>query len=94
MAEKIINLKVITPEKLVVEENVSSATFKSADGEVGILPDHTRYVCLLGNGPLSYDKIGGGKGNMLLAGGFCTFENNQLTLLADAVEIPNSGNLH
>lgn len=94
MAEKNITLKVVTPEKLVIEETVTGATFNSIDGEIGILPDHTRYVCLLGSGPLVYDKIDGGKKSVLLSGGFCTFENNQLTLLADGVEVPSSAELN
>lgn len=37
---KQLQLKIVTPEKLILEEMVDSVTIPTTEGEVTILPDH------------------------------------------------------
>jgi len=63
-----LHLKVITPKKLVFEEEVLSVTIPTAAGEITVLPKHADLLSLLKEGvitikkekELEYLSIGGG----------------------------------
>lgn len=63
-----LKLKIITPQKIVMEEDVESVTVPSSDGEITILPHHTNLFSLLIEGIVTirkeseedYLSIGGG----------------------------------
>lgn len=82
-----IRLKIVTPERLVLEEEAYSVTLPAASGEVTILPDHVPYVGMLKAGEIYYrlspdaDPV-----PFATAGGFVEFHDNTLTLLADTAE--------
>lgn len=65
---KKINLKIITPEKLILEESVDQVTFPTTEGELTVLPDHVPLIANLASGdvvatangePLPYAVVGG-----------------------------------
>src|ERR1700682_2134485 len=47
-------LEVATPERLIVEEQVTEAQFPGGDGDIGVLPGHAPLVAELQTGVLSY----------------------------------------
>lgn len=53
-----MNLKIITPDKLVLEENVDSVTLPGELGEMTVLPGHAMLVSQLSSGKLSFKKPG------------------------------------
>lgn len=64
-----LKLKIITPKKVVLEEEVKSITAPGADGELTILPQHVPLFAMLQEGVVrietgkdeeSYFSIGGG----------------------------------
>ncbi|MBI2641021.1 ATP synthase F1 subunit epsilon [Candidatus Roizmanbacteria bacterium] len=63
-----LHLRIITPQKIALEEEVSSVTAPSAFGEITILPRHTNLFTLLKEGIIKIKKnaeedflaIGGG----------------------------------
>ncbi|MBI2476088.1 MAG: hypothetical protein HYV67_02510 [Candidatus Taylorbacteria bacterium] len=68
MAKK-LKLKIITPEKLVFEEEVNQVTFPSTEGELTVLPDHIPLIAGLASG----DVVAVTNGEhipMAVAGGF------------------------
>lgn len=80
-------LKVITPSGVLFEEQVSEVYLPSSNGEIGILPHHTAYTGLLGVGVLHYLPVSGGRRrNLVVAGGFVSFSNDILTILADSAD--------
>ncbi len=88
MASEKINLKVYTPAGLVLEAGAASVTLQSSEGEIGILPHHTRYVGLLGVGTLEYiDPASSARHRLTVSKGFCNFVNENLVVLADSVEM-------
>ena len=46
----VFHLKIITPRKIVLEEDASSITVPSADGEITILPRHENLFSMLKEG--------------------------------------------
>ena len=88
MASEKINLKVYTPAGLILETSAAAVTLPSSEGEIGILPHHTRYVGLLGVGTLEYlDPDSSVRHSFKVSNGFCNFVNENLVVLADSVEM-------
>lgn len=87
MAEKNFKLKVFTPQGLVLDVVTETVTMPGIDGEVGILPEHAQYVGVLGAGVLQYGEPASSKtARLVIAGGFASFQVNELIILADAVD--------
>lgn len=80
-----INLKIITPERVVYEAEVDQVTLPVSDGEVTILPEHRSYIASLKIGEIM-TKDHGEENNIVVAGGFLEFADNKLTVLADEAE--------
>ena len=51
-----IELKIITPEKLAYEDSVSEITIPTEDGIITVLPDHAPLVSILKHGELRIKK--------------------------------------
>jgi F-type H+-transporting ATPase subunit epsilon len=92
MSAESFQLKIITPAGVALEEDVATVTVPSANGEIGILPDHAEYTALLGVGVLTYKAVQKADlSRLVVTGGFCQFNNNVLTVLADSVDLATTG---
>lgn len=80
-------LRIFTPAGLLHEETVAAVTMQSSQGEIGVLPKHTKYTGVLGSGNLNYTTPSGDKQKVAIAGGFCTFNVDVLEVLADNAEL-------
>lgn len=81
-----VRLKIITPDRIIYDEDVEMVIARGIEGEIGILFDHTPMVTLI---PKSVLKIKKGKGFYPIAvsgGGFLEVIPNQITVLADSAE--------
>lgn len=86
---KMIRLKIVTPEKLVLEEEAYSVTLPGAAGEVTILPDHVPYVGMIRAGEIYFRRTPSAEPEpFATAGGFVEFHGNTLSILADTAERP------
>jgi F-type H+-transporting ATPase subunit epsilon len=90
MAEKTFKLRVYTPQGLVLDSEATSASIPGIDGEIGILPDHTQYTGVLGAGLLEYESEKVKPARLIIAGGFASFQANELVVLADGVDFESS----
>ncbi len=81
-----IRLKIITPEKVVYEDEVKQATLSVSSGEVTILPNHRSYIASLKPGEIVVKKEEGEEIDLAVSGGFVEFHNNELVVLADEAE--------
>jgi F-type H+-transporting ATPase subunit epsilon len=84
MADR-IRLRVYTPERELVDEDVREVTAPGVWGEIGVLPDHAALVTALEPGILSY-KVDGRTERVAIGGGFAEVRDNVMTVLADAGE--------
>ena len=80
-----LNLEIVTPEKMVVSEQVDSVRVPTAKGEIGILPKHAPLISTLKAGILSYSKAGG-TDEMVISGGFVEVSTDKVSILADVAE--------
>ena len=77
-----MHLKIVTPEKVLVDEPVDMVTLTTSEGEIGVLPHHTALMAKLLPGELRIKK--GGKTDILATGeGFIQCADNVLTILTD-----------
>ncbi|MGH7827600.1 MAG: F0F1 ATP synthase subunit epsilon [Candidatus Binatia bacterium] len=84
MADK-IRLKVVTPSRLVLDEDVDEVTAPGALGEFGVLPNHIAFLTLLVPGEMSY-KQGPVKRYLAVSGGYAEVLDNTMTVLATSAE--------
>lgn len=80
-----IKLKIATPEKVILEDEIDQITLPTQLGEITILPNHLPLVANLKPGELLVKKAGADL-PMAVSGGFMEFQNNNLTILADTAE--------
>lgn len=84
MADK-IKLRVVTPSRLVLEEEVDEVSAPGELGEFGVLPDHISFLSTLVAGEMSY-KQGASRHTLVVAGGYAEVLDNVMTVLAPAAE--------
>jgi F-type H+-transporting ATPase subunit epsilon len=75
----------VTPERLVVREQVDEVQIPGSEGYFGVLPGHTPLLASLAVGELWYRK-GQEKTFLSIAGGFAEVLPDRVTLLATLAE--------
>lgn len=76
-------LEIVTPEQVLVREDVDEAVVPAEDGYLGVLPGHTPLLATLKGGDLWYRK-GQDKTHLEIAGGFAEVLPDRVTILAEA----------
>jgi len=84
MADK-IRLRVVTPSRMLLDEDVDEVTAPGELGEFGVLPNHIAFLTTLVPGELSY-KQGSSKKTLAVGGGYAEVLDNVMTVLAPAAE--------
>lgn len=79
-------LKIITHEKILVEEEVDAVYSKAIDGDFGILPGHIPYMTALDVNTTKYIK-GNSTEYVSTMGGIFQVSNNNVTILTDVAEL-------
>ena len=89
MAENKIQLSIVTPERLVLSEDVDQVNVPGVEGDLGILYDHAPILTTMRAGKFSYELLSE-KGNetiqMIVSGGYLEVTDNRVIVLAEAVE--------
>ena len=86
MADK-LELQVITPSSLVINEEVDEVVAPGELGEFGVLPGHVAFITLLMPGELRYRKDGSER-KVIVWGGVSEVRDDKVTVLTDNVEDP------
>ena len=85
MSEKKIHFKLITPEKIVYEDDVDSITAKGTSGAFGVLPNHIPFMSALDIDVAKVEKDGKQISFSVIGGAF-QFKNNEAVILTEAAE--------
>lgn len=80
-----LQLEIVSPERLAFTDEVDMVVVPGIDGELGILPHHTRLISALGVGELRIKKSGTEQ-SMLISGGFVEVRPDKVIVLADLAE--------
>lgn len=81
-----IMLEVVTPEKVVVNEEVQIVVAPGEMGEFGVLIGHTPFLTPLRLGAVRYKDVSGVERVVFLSGGFAEVLPNKVTILAESAE--------
>jgi F-type H+-transporting ATPase subunit epsilon len=84
MAET-IQLEIVTPERLVVNEAVEYIEIPGKTGYLGVLPGHAPLISELAAGELSY-RTGNQTKRVAVAWGFAEVLQTKVTILAETAE--------
>lgn len=80
-----IELQIVTPDRLIVQDQVDEIQVPGVEGYFGVLPGHTPFLAALAVGEMWYRK-GTEKTYLSIAGGFAEVLPDRVTLLATLAE--------
>lgn len=80
-----LHLEVVTPERVVVSEDVLGVVAPGSMGEFGILPGHVPFLTSLVPGELRYNS-GSRSERLAVSAGFAEVSDNRVSVLVDAAE--------
>ena len=75
-------LRIVTPARHLLDEQVREVTGPGTLGEFGVLPDHITFLTSLEPGTLTF-RTDAGTRKVAVRGGFAEMLNNVMTILAD-----------
>jgi len=80
-----LNVRVITPDKVVWDANAEELILPSSTGQLGILTDHAPLLTALDIGVMRL-KTDGNWTSIVLMEGFAEVEDNKITILSNGAE--------
>ena len=83
--EQKLELRIVTPERLVLSESVDELVLPSEDGYMGVRPGHASLMARLMVGEVSY-TVEGRQHYMALSGGFAEVLRQRVRVLAETAE--------
>ena len=78
-------LEVVTPERVLVSQEVDAVVAPGTEGEFGVLPGHELFLSGIVPGELRYTS-GSVEGSMVVTTGFAEVSNDKVSVLVDAAE--------
>ena len=82
-----LHLRVVTPDRTIIDRKVAGVSFQGVDGGYGILPHHAPLMTALSQaGVVEITELDGKKVDLFVADGFAQVQNNVLTLVCEAGE--------
>lgn len=85
MPRERFHLEVVTPNRLLLSEEVDEVTAPGTEGEFGVLPGHTPFLTALGTGELLY-RVGSEERSLAVRRGFAEVKHEKVTVLAEEAE--------
>lgn len=82
---KTLTLEVVTPDGLLLRDEVDSVQAPGSEGSFGVLPGHIPMLTTLGAGEIIYRK-GGETGHIVCLFGFCEVLPDRVHIMAESGE--------
>ena len=80
-----LKFELVTPDRLVMSDDVYMVVVPGSEGESGILAGHAPYMTTLRDGDISvYRSAGGPPEKIAVTGGFAEVSERGLTVLAES----------
>jgi F-type H+-transporting ATPase subunit epsilon len=83
---KLIKFEIVTPERVVLKEEVLQITVPTRNGEITVLPNHIPLVASLQPGVIEVKTKNGETEIMSVSGGFIEVLKDKVVILADTAE--------
>jgi F-type H+-transporting ATPase subunit epsilon len=78
-----LNLKIVSPEKIVFDGDVEKVIVPGTIGRFEILKDHAPIISSLEKGEVEYELAGGEKTQFNILGGFVEVQKNKVSLCVE-----------
>jgi F-type H+-transporting ATPase subunit epsilon len=83
-----IHLRIVTPDRTIVDRRVSSVSFVGTDGCYGVLPRHAPLMTgIAQSGTATIVETDGSSSELFISDGFAQVQQNVLTLVCEAGEL-------
>ena len=80
-----LHFELVTPDKLIVSEDVYMVVVPGTEGQSGIMAGHAPYMTTLKNGEIAVYRAAGGQPERIpVTGGFAEVSEKGLTVLAES----------
>jgi F-type H+-transporting ATPase subunit epsilon len=79
----LLHFELVSPERLLLSEEVASVTIPGTEGDMGILPNHAPVLSTLRPGIVVVTRESGEADQIFVRGGFADVNPQGLTLLAE-----------
>jgi F-type H+-transporting ATPase subunit epsilon len=84
-----LHFELVTPDRLVMAEDVHMVVVPGTEGESGIMAAHAPYMTTLRNGEIAvYRSAGAQPERIPVTGGFAEVSDKGLTILAESAGAP------
>ena len=93
MAENLISLKIIAPDRVFYENDVEFVEFNTIEGIIGVYPRHIPTTVVIAPGVLKIRENGEEK-TAALHSGFAQILGDSIVILAESVEWPEEIDVH
>ena len=87
MPQKTIKFEIVTPERVVLKEQVVQVTVPTKQGEITVLSNHIPLVAGLLSGVIEIVNKDGNSEIMSVSGGFIEVSKNKVVILANTAEM-------
>lgn len=81
-----LHLRVVTPDRTVIDRKVRSVQFMGVDGSYGILPNHAPLMTATKPGIVTIQHTDGTTEHMIVTDGFAEVRDNVLSVICQAGE--------
>ena len=78
-----LHFELVSPERLLLSEDVAEVDIPGTDGDMGILPGHAPVLSTLRPGVITVTRDSGQKDRIFVRGGFAEVNPQGLTVLAE-----------
>jgi len=78
-----VEFELVSPEKLLISEAVEMVVVPGAEGDFGVLPDHSLLISAVRPGVINIHEGGQVKDSIFVAGGFAEISPERCTVLAE-----------
>ena len=85
-AKRSFPLKVISPNKVVIDAQVKSVEIPGAEGDFGVLSGHAPFFSMLRPGVIRLDLATEGKRNFFATSGFADVTPNGCTIISERIQ--------
>lgn len=80
-----LHFELVTPDKLVLSEDVHMVVVPGTEGDFGVMAGHAPYMSVLKDGEVAvYRAAGAAPERIAVSGGFAEVGDNGLTILAES----------
>ena len=83
MADNAVQFELVSPEKLLLSEDVEMVVVPGAEGDFGVLPGHSPMISTVRPGVIHIFEAGAVKTRIFVAGGFAEVTTARCTVLAE-----------